>query len=102
MITTLVTTAAPLIPINAVKIVTTPIQQFPVTPTMRPVPPLLATTPTGQRTILTDQSGKTIGQVGNLIAPRAQPTQTVTQIRIQPQATSNALQRRGLALTVIN
>ncbi|XP_044272165.1 negative elongation factor A [Tribolium madens] len=70
-------------------------------PTMRPVPPLLATTPTGQRTILTDQSVKAVGQVSNIaIAQRTtQATPTVTHIRIQPQTTSNALQRRGLALT---
>ncbi|EFA10288.1 negative elongation factor A isoform X1 [Tribolium castaneum] len=70
-------------------------------PTMRPVPPLLATTPSGQRTILTDQSVKAVGQVSNIaIAQRTtQATPTVTHIRIQPQTTSNALQRRGLALT---
>ncbi|KAJ3649338.1 hypothetical protein Zmor_021088 [Zophobas morio] len=86
---------------TTVKLATTPVTQIAATPTMRPVPPLLATTPTGQRTILTDQSVKTIGQVSNIaIAQRTtQPTQTVTHIRIQPQTTSNALQRRGLALT---
>ncbi|RZB39381.1 negative elongation factor A, partial [Asbolus verrucosus] len=99
IITTVTTTqiTAP----NTVKIATTPVTQFTAAPTMRPVPPLLATTPAGQRTILTDQSVKTIGQVSNIaIAQRSsQPTPTVTHIRIQPQTTSNALQRRGLALT---
>lgn len=93
--TTVTTTQA------TVKLATVPATQFTPAPSMRPVPPLLATTPAGQRTILTDQV-KTIGQVSNIaIAQRTtQATPTVTHIRIQPQTTSNALQRRGLALTV--
>lgn len=69
---------------------------------MRPVPPLLATSTAGQRTILSEQAVATIGQVSNIaIAQRTpQPQPTVTHIRIQPQTTSSALQRRGLALTV--
>ncbi|KAJ8930200.1 hypothetical protein NQ314_017023 [Rhamnusium bicolor] len=83
-----------------------PTPQFTTTPTMRPVPPLLATTPTGQRTIITDQqtiqpqAQQVIGTpVVVTQRPVQQQQQTVTHIRIQPQPSSNVLQRRGLALT---
>ncbi|CAH1115421.1 unnamed protein product [Psylliodes chrysocephalus] len=78
--------------------------------TMRPVPPLLATTPSGQRTIIsTEQNIQPVQQqvqtqiIGTPVVvaqrPMQQPQQTVTHIRIQPQPTTNVLQRRGLALT---
>lgn len=79
--------------------------QFTSTPVvMRPVPPLLATSTAGQRTILSEQAVPNLGQVSNIaIAQRTpQPQPTVTHIRIQPQTTSSNLQRRGLALTVSN
>ncbi|XP_056633978.1 negative elongation factor A [Diorhabda carinulata] len=79
--------------------------------TMRPVPPLLATTPSGQRTIISSEP--TVQQVQQHVQtqhiigtpvvvtqrPVQQPQQTVTHIRIQPQPTATVLQRRGLALT---
>ncbi|XP_076265678.1 negative elongation factor A-like isoform X1 [Rhynchophorus ferrugineus] len=71
---------------------------------LRPVPPLLATTPSGQRTIITtDQAtGIKTQQIitGTPVVVTQRPTQqqTVTHIRIQPQPTTN-FQRRGLALT---
>ncbi|XP_023015388.1 negative elongation factor A isoform X2 [Leptinotarsa decemlineata] len=73
--------------------------------TMRPVPPLLATTPSGQRAIITEQPQQVqtqqIIRTPVLVAQRPvqQTQQTVTHIRIQPQPTTNVLQRRGLALT---
>ncbi|CAG9861888.1 unnamed protein product [Phyllotreta striolata] len=76
--------------------------------TMRQVPPLLATTPAGQRTIITsEQNVQPVQQVQTqiigtpvVVAQRpVQPQQTVTHIRIQPQPTTNVLQRKGLALT---
>ncbi|KAG5888477.1 hypothetical protein JTB14_022105 [Gonioctena quinquepunctata] len=78
--------------------------------TMRPVPPLLATTPSGQRAIITEQpqqqqlqqvQAQQIMGTPVLVAQRPvqQTQQTVTHIRIQPQPTTNVLQRRGLALT---
>lgn len=83
--------------------------------TMRPVPPLLATA-TGTRTttavIAPDQPaaaavsaviGQVVGTSPMVMAQRSAQAAvpTVTQIRIQPQPpAANALQRRGLALTV--
>lgn len=86
-----------------------PTPQFTATPTMRPVPPLLATTPTGQRTIITTDQQPVQQQtqtqvVGTpvVVTQRPMQQQTVTHIRIQPQPSSNVLQKRGLALTVCN
>ncbi|XP_018572785.1 negative elongation factor A [Anoplophora glabripennis] len=83
-----------------------PTPQFTATPTMRPVPPLLATTPTGQRTIITTDQPPVQQQaqtqvVGTpvVVTQRPMQQQTVTHIRIQPQSSSNVLQKRGLALT---
>ncbi|XP_028138660.1 negative elongation factor A [Diabrotica virgifera virgifera] len=78
--------------------------------TLRPVPPLLATTPSGQRTIISTEQVQQVQQqvqaqqiIGTPVVvtqrPIQQPQQTVTHIRIHPQPTSNVLQRRGLALT---
>ncbi|CAH1134907.1 unnamed protein product [Ceutorhynchus assimilis] len=74
---------------------------------LRPVPPLLATTPAGQRSIITT-TDQVNGLQTQLITPvvvaqrpqqqPAQQQQTVTHIRIQPQPANN-LQKRGLALT---
>ncbi|KAJ8984790.1 hypothetical protein NQ317_003704 [Molorchus minor] len=83
-----------------------PTLQYTAAATMRPVPPLLATTPSGQRTIITDQ--QIVQQqpqqiIGTPVVvtqrPVQQQQQTVTHIRIQPQPSANVLQRRGLALT---
>lgn len=82
--------------------------QFTPTTTARPVPPLLATTPSGQRTtIITEQPAsapvaQVVGTPVVVTQRPAQQAQTVTHIRLQAQPASNALQRRGLALTVRN
>ncbi|KAK9737608.1 hypothetical protein QE152_g10626 [Popillia japonica] len=65
---------------------------------MRPVPPLLTTTTVGQRTVVTDQPASAV-PVGTPLVISTRPVQHVTQVRIQPQAATNSLQRRGLALT---
>ncbi|XP_045475650.1 negative elongation factor A [Harmonia axyridis] len=78
--------------------------QFSTTTSLRPVPPLLATTPLGQRTIVADQQTFTVvGQIPtpNIVTQRPMQNQsTVTHIRIHtPQQPASALQKRGLALT---
>ncbi|CAG9819389.1 unnamed protein product [Phaedon cochleariae] len=75
----------------------------------RPVPPLLATTAAGQRAMVAEQPQQQVQQVQQQIIStpvvvtqrpiQQQPQPTVTHIRIQPQPSGNALQRRGLALT---
>ncbi|ENN75261.1 negative elongation factor A [Dendroctonus ponderosae] len=79
--------------------------QFITAQNLRPVPPLLATTPNGQRTIITTdqatgiQTQQIITGTPMVVTQRpSQPQQTVTHIRIQSQPANN-LQRRGLALT---
>ncbi|XP_050293392.1 negative elongation factor A [Anthonomus grandis grandis] len=84
--------------------------QYITTQTLRPVPPLLATAPNGQRTIITtDQTSslqpqQIIAGTPVVVTQRAaqpqqqQSQQTVTHIRLQPQP-ANHLQKRGLALT---
>ncbi|XP_030749942.1 negative elongation factor A isoform X2 [Sitophilus oryzae] len=79
--------------------------QYITTQNLRPVPPLLATTPSGQRTIITTdqatgiQTQQIITGTPVVVTQRpAQQQQTVTHIRIQPQPATN-FQRRGLALT---
>ncbi|XP_066146875.1 negative elongation factor A [Euwallacea fornicatus] len=76
--------------------------QYITTQNMRPVPPLLATTPSGQRTIITtDQAtGLQTQQIitGTPVVVTQRPSPQVTHIHIQSQPTNN-LQRRGLALT---
>ncbi|KAK9889542.1 hypothetical protein WA026_006897 [Henosepilachna vigintioctopunctata] len=86
-----------------------PTPQFVAPATMRPVPPLLATTPIGQRTAVVaavasgdQQALAAVSQLTSPIVVTQRPAQaqpTVTHIRIQPQPAANALQRRGLALT---
>lgn len=80
--------------------------RFISTQSLRPVPPLLATSPSGQRTIITTDQATGI-QTQQIITgtpmvvtqrPAQNQQQTVTHIRIQPQPTNN-FQRRGLALT---
>ncbi|XP_044755588.1 negative elongation factor A [Coccinella septempunctata] len=80
------------------------VTQFTTTTSLRPVPPLLATTPVGQRTIVADQQTFTVvGQIPapNIVTQRPMQNQsTVTHIRIHtPQQPASALQKRGLALT---
>ncbi|XP_060529549.1 negative elongation factor A [Cylas formicarius] len=84
--------------------------QYVTTQTIRPVPPLLATMPSGQRTIITTDQATGIQTAQQIIGTpvvitqrpiqtqQQQQPQTVTHIRIQPQPATN-LQRRGLALT---
>ncbi|KAF5296669.1 hypothetical protein FQR65_LT10209 [Abscondita terminalis] len=65
----------------------------------RPVPPLLTTTSSGQRTaVVSEQSSATV-PIGTPVVLTTRPIQQVTQIRIQQPPTTNSLQRRGLALT---
>ena len=63
---------------------------------MRPVPPLLSTAI--GRTIVAEQPASAI-PVGTPLVLSTRPVQQVTQVRIQPQAATNSLQKRGLALT---
>lgn len=98
-----ITTATPTIlttPIVTTVIATiSAVPQYVTTqPTMRPVPPLLATTQVAQRTIVSDQPATAV-PVGTPVVISTRPVQQVTQIRIQPQPPANSLQRRGLALT---
>lgn len=83
---------------TVVQTTTTTTPQFATTSIMRPVPPLLTTTTVGQRTVVTDQPASAV-PVGTPLVISTRPVQHVTQVRIQPQAATNSLQRRGLALT---
>ncbi|KAF2899133.1 hypothetical protein ILUMI_07042 [Ignelater luminosus] len=71
-----------------------------VATTVRPVPPLLATTASGQRTAVVSEQPATAVPPGTpIVLTTTRPIQQVTQIRIQQPPTTNSLQRRGLALT---
>ncbi|KAI4462036.1 negative elongation factor a nelf-a [Holotrichia oblita] len=83
---------------TVVQTTTTTTPQFATTSIMRPVPPLLTTTTVGQRAVVTDQPASAV-PVGTPLVISTRPVQQVTQVRIQPQAATNSLQRRGLALT---
>ncbi|KAK4875061.1 hypothetical protein RN001_011483 [Aquatica leii] len=65
----------------------------------RPVPPLLTTTASGQRTAVVTEQPNAAVAIGTPVVLTTRPIQQVTQIRIQQPPTTNSLQRRGLALT---
>ncbi|KAB0794711.1 hypothetical protein PPYR_11550 [Photinus pyralis] len=94
-----VTTTAPTLTTSTSVILTNTVTPQYVTTTVRPVPPLLTTTASGQRMAVVSEQSTNAVPIGTPVVLTTRPIQQVTQIRIQQPPTTNSLQRRGLALT---